>query len=78
MLKGFRIMGFILIGVIIGFLNSRLTDKYYTSEVTAKCNIDVLPDLIPHVNKLHKFCLENNTVRLEDILGIENYRGYVP
>ncbi len=70
--KSFWILGFILIGVLIGFLHSRLTDKYYTSEFTTKCNIDILPDLIPNVNKLHNYCLENNTVRLEDILGLDN------
>jgi len=67
----FWLLGFFVLGVLVAFVHHRISEKYYATEFTIQNNIDDISYLIAQVNDLHRYCEENNNVRLMERLNLE-------
>ncbi|MCX6327625.1 MAG: hypothetical protein NT144_13395 [Bacteroidia bacterium] len=60
----------IIIGTGISWMVPRLTGKIYSSELTLRSNAVPNSDMITYINRLHYFCIENDSMSLAAALSL--------
>ncbi|MEE4114820.1 MAG: hypothetical protein V2I37_01550 [Marinilabiliaceae bacterium] len=59
----------LFIGLGLTYISTIVNRPYYESDITLRTNVVPNSELIPYINKLHKYCLDKNTVLLEAALS---------
>ena len=68
----------ILLGISLSFITSRIIRPYYVSDMVFRTNAIPNSEMIPYLNKLHQYCLENNSEALINAFsGIDYNPGTV-
>jgi len=62
----------IIVGVGLSYIAKNVLKPYFVSDITFRSNVIPNSEMIPYINKLHKFCLDNNVRELsESFRGVE-------
>ncbi len=59
----------IVLGVGVSYLLKMTSDSSFTSDLVLKTNTISPGDLIPYVNRLHTYCMEDNKTALEHLIS---------
>jgi hypothetical protein len=62
----------VLLGVGVSYLFNSMSSSFYTSDLTIKSNATPNADLISHIEKLNKFCMEGNLTALAEALSMDS------
>lgn len=65
------LIGFFVIGGLLGYGYSRITREYYSSDMEAQTNAVNAAEIIMYVNTLHNFTSEGNTEGLSKYLNLD-------
>ena len=59
----------LFIGLGLTYIATKVYRPYFESDITLRTNVIQNSELIPYINKLHKYCLDKNTASLEAALS---------
>src|SRR5450759_1411036 len=62
----------IILGIAASYLLKTTTESYYSSDMTLRSNAALTVEIISDINRLHTFCLENNSFALSNALSVNS------
>jgi hypothetical protein len=60
----------ILLGIAASYVAKTTSDSFYTSDLILRNNLVYNSDMIPYINRLHMYCLEQNSPALSNAISV--------
>jgi len=62
----------IILGIAASYLLKTTSESYYSSDMTLRSNAASTSEIISDINRLHTFCLEDNSLALSNALSVNS------